>query len=84
MRHKTGVIAIMVAFLTAYFGVGARRALSPNPVPFPISLTFVPKDSIYFENFLSYLSNCSSWNLFCLGVSQPEEILFFLFSRYFY
>lgn len=44
--HKRGVKAIIVALRTAYFGVGASNALSPNPLPLPISFTFVPKDSI--------------------------------------
>lgn len=37
---------IIVALRTAYYGFGARSAFSPNPVPGPISLTFVPKELI--------------------------------------
>jgi len=38
--------AIIVAFLTARSGLSARRAFSPNPAPYPISLTFLPNELI--------------------------------------
>lgn len=84
MMHKRGVVATMVALRTAYLGFGARRALSPNPVPLPISFTFVPNDSICYANFFSFISYYSSFYFRALGVSDGEETLFFLlFSRIF-